>query len=330
MANLRECCPSGYEYLDFTFDPPTCYYRRRDFDERLLVGLGRWVDPAKPPVPADCTGQSSVAPGGVPTRPPGGAFRFKESVVARRRRMMHKLPHPPGGGMKTGRPTLRRTFGPGRPNVRPFIGGSEPPGGPSIPGGGGGGGGFFGQGGLFGTGIEGTDILDFIGGFFDRGGGGGGGGGGQTVPTVPFVPDTGGKDLSCPGAMSIYVPGVGCVNLGDLGPGGPPAVTGTVTEGDFLDEYGPAVKGIYGAGITPRVESQTVRRCPPGFALGKDGVCYEGLGRNSPRRMWPMGMKPLLTPGDRAAIRKAKAAASKLSRSKKSLKKASRALEKAC
>ena len=147
----------------------------------------------------------------------------------------------------------------------------------------------------------------------------------------------------CPGLTSIKFRGR-CVELGDILPGGDPAVTDQVPTGNgsgdggmgvALPFSGPSggafspVNGRFGVGVVPRVEVMQVRRCPKGMALGIDGVCYDGLHRNSPRREHPLGMKPLLTSGDRAAIRKASAAAGKLARSKKSLKKAAKALEKA-
>ena len=176
--------------------------------------------------------------------------------------------------------------------------------------------------------------------------GGGGPGGPSVIPgpgenIVPGGgwPRSGGREKNlvaggtggdCPGAWSVRGPGGTCIDLTALPPGGDPAVTGGVQLPGGSDGYGAAVRGLYGVGIQPRVEAQTVRRCPPGTALGKDGVCYEGLHRNSPKRAWPMGMKPLMTGGDRAAIRKAASAAAKLGRAKKTLSKASKALGKVC
>jgi len=156
-------------------------------------------------------------------------------------------------------------------------------------------------------------------------------GGPQPVGSDPL-----GLTGQCPGLFEIRGPDGTCINLGDLLPGGDPAITGQQpTVGPLngaaaVPGFGGATFGRFGVGVVPRVEVQTVRRCPAGMALGKDGICYDGLGRNSPKRQWPMGMKPLLTPGDRNAIRVAGAAANKLARSKKSLKKAARALEKVC
>lgn len=162
-------------------------------------------------------------------------------------------------------------------------------------------------------------------------------GGGSEPPTnQPAVPGGGftGPTTStagpCKGIFSVRGPDGTCIDLTALPPGGDPAVTGQVTPvaAESSDGYGAAVKGYFGVGIMPRVDVQTVRHCPPGTALGKDGVCYKGLGRNSPKRMWPMGEKPLMTGGDRAAIRRAKSVATKLLGARKSLKKAGKALEK--
>ena len=143
----------------------------------------------------------------------------------------------------------------------------------------------------------------------------------------------------CPGLTQVRNPfGEGCIELTDLVPGGDPALVGEVPTGTprapggngvgSFEGFGAPVRGFYGVGITPRVDVQTVRRCPGGFALGDDGVCYDNLPRNSPRRAHPLGMKPLLTAGDRAAIRKARSAATKLASAKKSLAKTARALAK--
>ena len=160
----------------------------------------------------------------------------------------------------------------------------------------------------------------------------GGGSPGSEAPASQNLVPGGPVQGECPGAFSVRDPITGnCIDLTALPPGGDPAMTGPVLSAPAqADGYGPAVKGIFGVGIVPRVEVQTVRRCPPGTALGKDGVCYEGLGRNSPKRAWPMGMKPLLTPGERRAIRIATSAAGKLKRAQKGLKKAGKALEKVC
>lgn len=165
----------------------------------------------------------------------------------------------------------------------------------------------------------------------------GGGGGGQLQPPTTFGPplpsaDPLGLAGDCPGLFSVKLPDGRCLNLGDIAPGGDPAVTGQAPTNGIAPTagFGQPVNGRHGVGIMPRVEAMAVRRCPKGMALGNDGVCYDGLGRNSPKREWPMGMKPLLTPGERNAIRIAGRAAGKLARSKKTLRKTARELEKAC
>lgn len=149
------------------------------------------------------------------------------------------------------------------------------------------------------------------------------------LPKKPFKPEPAGD---CPGVFEVRGPDGTCINLTDILPGGDPFITGQQDGNGRAapSGFGQAVNGRFGVGMLPRVDVQTIRRCPKGMALGKDGVCYDGLGRNSPKREWPMGMKPLLTPGERNAIRIAARAANKLARSKKSLKKAARALEKVC
>lgn len=142
--------------------------------------------------------------------------------------------------------------------------------------------------------------------------------GNPVVPGDTFAP-TGSGGGDCPGIGSIRVAGK-CVNLGDLGPGGAPAITPQVG-GDWNP-----VLGLYGAGVTPMVEERIHRSCPPGFVLGKDGVCYDGLPKS--KRKWNPGRKPLLTGGEMAAIAKAKRAAGRIKRAQKGLKKAGRALEK--
>jgi hypothetical protein len=178
---------------------------------------------------------------------------------------------------------------------------------------------------IFGTGISVGDVIDF--GKFAFGGNGNGNGGGKSFKGN-------GKSLvadePCPGVFSVPGPGGTCIDLTALPPGGDPALTGRMNGANGANGFGAAVKGRFGVGIMPRVDVQTVKRCPRGMALGLDGVCYDGLGRNSPKRAWPMGVKPLLTGGDRNAIRKAASAGRKLMRSKKQLKLAAKALEKAC
>lgn len=210
----------------------------------------------------------------------------------------------PNSGLTLGGPTVPGGSGP----TFPIPGGFQPQGGSGI----------------------GDTLSGALGGLINRGvqelgdalfGGPEAPGTGQAIPGQTFA---GGE---CPGATSVKIGGR-CVNLGDLGPGGPPAVTGTVPATNGAAGFGQAVRGMYGPGVIPRVEARTVRKCPKGMVLGDDGVCYKGLART--RRMWDPGMKPLMTGGDRAAIRRAERAANKLKRAKKKLRKASKALDKAC
>jgi len=62
--------------------------------------------------------------------------------------------------------------------------------------------------------------------------------------------------------------------------------------------------------------------------LGNDGLCYDHLPRGD--RMWIPARKPLLTGGERNAIKVAARAGGKIQRAQKDLKKASKALGKAC
>lgn len=143
-------------------------------------------------------------------------------------------------------------------------------------------------------------------------------GGGVSSPGFAPPTTTSGGQGPCPGLFSVRGPNGQCINLGDLAPGGSPAMT---------PQQGTPVAGWYGVGLAPTQVTRTVRQCPPGFALGKDGVCYDGLPRG--KRAHDPGRRPLLTGGDMAAITKARQAAGRLLRTQKSLKKTARAIEKA-
>lgn len=149
----------------------------------------------------------------------------------------------------------------------------------------------------------------------------GGGDGTEEPPSGPtgtpdeFTPNVPGGNGECPGDR-IRVAGL-CVKPSAALPGGEPLFTGA--------DWSP-VRGMYGPAFAPKTMQRTVRKCPKGFVLGNDGACYDHLPRS--KREWDPGMKPLLTGGDRAAIRKAATAARKLKRAKKQLKKSARALEK--
>lgn len=119
---------------------------------------------------------------------------------------------------------------------------------------------------------------------------GGGGGGGS--PMVPITPSNGA--LSCPAGMKWD--GTQCVTTG----------IGRFLPGDIGDpDYAwQAMNGRYGAGVMPYEETRSVARCPTGYVLGKDGVCYDHLRKGD--RMWNPGTKPMFTGGDMAALRRAK------------------------
>ena len=68
---------------------------------------------------------------------------------------------------------------------------------------------------------------------------------------------------------------------------------------------GSAVMGRYGAALAPATDLILHRDCLPGMVLGDDNLCYNrGSIRNSDRK-WPRGTRPLGTPGEMAALRKA-------------------------
>ena len=143
-----------------------------------------------------------------------------------------------------------------------------------------------------------------------------------------------GRNGDCPGFFNVKIAGQ-CVDLGSVLPGGDPMVTGQTTgTSSRVDvegvDFGEPVNGRYGVGVIPRVEARAVRSCPTGMVLGEDGVCYKRSSIRKSDRAWDPGVKPLLTGGERNAIRRAAAAGRKLDRAKKQLKKAGRALEKAC
>jgi hypothetical protein len=109
------------------------------------------------------------------------------------------------------------------------------------------------------------------------------GGGGQGTPT----PECG---------VGMVKVGNKCVSPGDIFPGGAPFITGA---GNV------PVAGAFGIpGYSPTRVQQPVRRCPAGFALAKDGVCY--VRSQIPRkfRAHPPAKRPPLTGADAAALRR--------------------------
>lgn len=80
---------------------------------------------------------------------------------------------------------------------------------------------------------------------------------------------------------------------------------------------GQVVEGRYGPAYVPGSEMRDVAVCPPGFALGKDDLCYEGLANR--RRKYPRGRRPLLTGGDMSAISRARRAGVRMANAKSDL-----------
>jgi len=110
--------------------------------------------------------------------------------------------------------------------------------------------------------------------------------------------------------LGEFMPGEG--GSGSCGPGTPrpclpdtPNIT-TPAEGDFQ-----AVGGAFGMpAIAPKHEFVGKFVCPPGFVLGEDNLCYpkQVLRRDSRFRKHRPGVRPILTGGQRNAIRKARTA----------------------
>jgi len=74
---------------------------------------------------------------------------------------------------------------------------------------------------------------------------------------------------------------------------------------DFQHGGGAAVMGRYGAAIAPMRRDVMTLDCLPGMVLGKDNLCYNRRDIRNTERKWPKGTRPLGTPGEMAALRKA-------------------------
>lgn len=72
-----------------------------------------------------------------------------------------------------------------------------------------------------------------------------------------------------------------------------------------FEPAGAAVMGQFGAALEPFVEDRMVRTCLPGMVLGRDGLCYNRRDLSNKERAYPKGTRPLGTPGEMAALRKA-------------------------
>jgi len=93
-----------------------------------------------------------------------------------------------------------------------------------------------------------------------------------------------------------------CVRIRAALPGGVPFTTPLQATGG-----GEATMGQFGAGLTPLTDTRTIRNCLPGMVLGSDGLCYNRHDIRNSDREWPRGTRPLGTPGEMAALRKAAA-----------------------
>lgn len=145
---------------------------------------------------------------------------------------------------------------------------------------------------------------------------------------------------------NICPPGTpGCPGFGGVVPGGPliTGITGPCPQGTVPDPqgrgiclspesdigrrsgarhpggFGDAEMGQFGAGLQPAVTTVTVRDCPRGAVLGKDGLCYNKRLIHNADRYWPKGRAPLLTGGEMRCITVASRAAKKLERKEKQL-----------
>lgn len=182
--------------------------------------------------------------------------------------------------------------------------------------------------------MPGNSVMPLVPGF---GGGGipGAGGpigipGGSTLPTTPG-PGLGGlgtagcnlipvgplRDLCQAGVQTLFPPSTGtgtgitagpecakgqvrvgniCVSPGDVFPGGSPFITRA---------GGVPVAGSFGMpGFQPTLVQQPIRRCPAGFALAKDGICYVRSMIPRKFRAHPPGKRPPLSGADAAALRR--------------------------
>ena len=155
--------------------------------------------------------------------------------------------------------------------------------------------------------------LDLLGGGF-----GGTDGGMATVPApTKFKPQIVPSSGCGPGFVLNPNNGV-CESIGSPGD----VSTGTARG------FGRAVMGRYGVALEPAAIPSVRLKCPRGSVLGNDNLCYDHIRKGD--RKWIPGTKPLLTGGERNAIRTAGRVASKLARTQKTLKATSRALGKVC
>lgn len=132
-------------------------------------------------------------------------------------------------------------------------------------------------------------------------------------PTPGLAPNASGD---CPGAWSVKVGGR-CVNLGDLGPGGPPATTPLQS----------TPGGLHAGDHLPTVVASARRQCQKGSVLGTDGFCHRKRDIRNSDRAYPKPRRPLGTSGDLNAVTKASRFGRRLKANEKRLKKLGRDLE---
>lgn len=78
-------------------------------------------------------------------------------------------------------------------------------------------------------------------------------------------------------------------------------------------DYGGAVMGAFGVpALQPAVVTQTVRRCPPGAVLGRDGLCYTKGSIPPKYRAYRPKPKPVVSRADFKAIQRADRARKRL------------------
>lgn len=141
-----------------------------------------------------------------------------------------------------------------------------------------------------------------VGGFF--GGGGGGRSGGQPIAPRTFVnPDRLTKAERRARGQFISSESGPCRSGMIRGSSG--ACVAVSSPRGSREAGGAAVMGRFGAGYVPDSEMRLTRECLPGDVLGMDNICYpKGSIKNSERK-YPRGARPLGTPGEMAALRKA-------------------------
>lgn len=108
---------------------------------------------------------------------------------------------------------------------------------------------------------------------------------------------------ACPGLFSVRGPDGTCINLGDLGPGGSPAVTAQTPS------FGGAVIGAFGIpalqpAVVGQINGRPIRKCPLGAVLGKDDLCYQKGSIPKQFRKWRPAPRPPMTAADAKALRR--------------------------